>query len=167
MTQTTHTQAARLSPLDRIRRDALTRLGRRPMSAHKLEQALCRRWKDTDAVEQVIADLRSSGLINDQTFAREAIRQELAKAPIAAPALVRRLVSLGVDEPLAQDETRNALADQDPNAGAARLVAHRLSRMSMDLPKATKARRLAGALARRGFDATTIQEAIESALGPF
>lgn len=150
--------------LDAIRRDALRRLGRRPMSRAKLLEALTRRWKDADAAESVVSQLEAAGLIDDRAFAQEVIRQEFCKGPAAAPALSRRLMTLGVDESLAIAEAEHAVAGANLEDDALRYGASLIASMPADAPDEAKARRLARSLARRGFDDDVIQSVIERLL---
>ncbi len=148
-------------PDERIRRDALARLARRPLSRSRLADALLKRWKDADAVARTIGALAGAGLIDDRAFADEAVRQIRARGPLAPRALVLRLVKLGVPRALAEERIAAATADDDPADGARALAEQRLSRMPETLPTETKRRRIAGLLARRGYDAEAIAGALE------
>ncbi len=141
---------------ERVRRDALDRLARRPLSRSRLADALLKRWKDADAVSRTIDALAGAGLIDDRAFADEAVRQIRARGPLAGRAIVQRLVKLGVPRALAEERVAVAASDDDPAEDARALAAQRLSRMSVSLPTETKRRRIAGLLARRGYDAETI-----------
>lgn len=147
---------------DAIKRDALRRLGRRAMSRAKLREALVRRWKDEDAVGAVVAELEQAGMLNDRAFAQEAIRQELRKSPAAPRALTHRLLTLGVESDIARDEVERAFADRDLRADAIEFAQKRLRRMGRSLSDDAKARRLAGAMARRGFDSDHIRAALDA-----
>lgn len=130
------------------------------MSRAKLTDALMRRWNDAEAVQHVIQQLAKARILDDAAFAQEAIRQELAKSPAAPPALVRRLATLGVDESIARREVDRALTDRDEKDDIRALARKRLNAMSPNLSPEAKARRLAGALARRGFDAELVHDVV-------
>lgn len=163
MTDATRQRAT--ASIDRIRRDALDRLSRRPMSRSRLADALTRRWKNEPGVRDVIARLERAGLLDDRAFAAEAIRQELARAPAGAELLVQRLLGLGVDEELARDQAARTLEGSDPRADARTLAESRLRSIPARLPRPDRARRLGAVLARRGFDMDTIEEVVRALLG--
>lgn len=149
---------------ERVRRDALARLGRRPLSRARLTDALVTRWKDAEAVSRTIDALADAGLLDDRAYADEAIRQLRLKGPIAPRALKHKLLRLGVPSGVADESISAATADDDPAADARSLAERRLARMPTSLPTETKRRRVAGLLARRGFDAEAIAAAL-SGLG--
>ncbi|RMH26002.1 MAG: recombinase RecA [Planctomycetota bacterium] len=145
----------------RVRRDALARLARRPMSRARLAAALIARWGDERAVSEVLDSLARAGLIDDRAFADEAIRQALAEAPAAEAYLVARLVGLGVDEALARQRAAAALANHDEDADARALARECLARAPESLPIEARLRRVAGRLARRGYDEETVRSALD------
>jgi len=150
---------------ERIRRDALARLAKRPMSRTRLSAGLVKRWSDSGAVESVVAGLTRAGLLDDRAFADEAIRQALAKEPAAEAMLVHRLLALGVDESLARDRAAAALAGRDPLADARDLARATYASYPASTPHTTRLRRTAGLLARRGFDEDAIESALAKLLG--
>lgn len=145
---------------DKIHRDAKNRLARKPWTVRKMRAALLKRWRDEAVVEQVVANLDRAGLLDDEALARTAAAHELERAPIGADAMIGKLVRAGVDEPLARRVVDELFADRDVFDDAMTLAQRNVKSMPASLPCATRVRRLAANLARRGFDQETIAAVI-------
>lgn len=157
---TTRTPPSTASSADKIRTDALRRLGRRPWSRQKLTEALTRRWRKPDLVEQIIADLSRVGLIDDESLSRTAIEHELSKAPIAARAMLAKLLRAGVDEAIARRVVDECFAGRSVFDDAMTLGRRRLQSLPTSTTRQMRIRRLADHLARKGFDGETITDVI-------
>ncbi|MDZ4753426.1 MAG: RecX family transcriptional regulator [Phycisphaerae bacterium] len=147
----------------RARTVALKSLARSDHSRTMLERILVDRHEcDARIAAATLDELTSDGWLDDQRYATERARTLADERACSSAFIVESLVNDGVDErvaertahaaaPPAQDEQR-ALA-----AARAALRGERVTRASA--PKL--ARRIAGVLARRGFDADTITASLE------
>ena len=120
---------------------------------------LGRRFGD-DAAHCVVEALQRTGLIDD-VQAAESLRRRLERTgPIGPAKLASALTQHGVDPDVAEAALNNLATGQDAveaAACAAKAILPSLAR----LPEDTRRRRLAGRLARRGFDAETVQQVLE------
>jgi regulatory protein len=139
---------------------AMQALGRRSMSRHQLVQRLVDRGHAREDARCVVDDLAAEGWQSDREHAEAVCRRLLEGRPAAPRFVVDRLVAAGIDQGLAEEVTRVALADRDPLAAAETLARQRLGAMST-LSPATAARRVGGQLARRGFDHEEIGQVLD------
>ncbi|MCZ9308482.1 regulatory protein RecX [Corynebacterium uberis] len=150
-----------------VRQRALRLLDHRARSRHELHTRLREHDYPEPVIDKVLAQLEESRLIDDRTFAQEWVRQrrnrrgkstrmldvELEKKGISAT--VRREVLADIDD---EDEQRLA-------AEVAAKKARSLTTPPADYAQRTKAlRRIAGALARRGFSESVALPAATQAL---
>ncbi len=156
---TTRTSSSTATP-DKIRTDALRRLSRRAWSQRRLTEALIRRWRKADLVEQIIADLCRVGLIDDESLSRTAVEHELAKAPIGSRAMHAKLLHAGVDYDIAKQVVDEAFADRNAFEDAMTLGRKKLQSLPTSTPREKLIRRLADHLARKGFDGETVADVI-------
>lgn len=131
---------------------ALTLLARRPWTRKQLVAALRRRGYDPCAVMEEVYGLEHVGLVDDAAFAREYLsRRGLQRG---RRALSQELRAKGIE----RDVVTRTLEDRDAGAdeqAARALIGKRLPAMA-GLPLPVRQRRLAGQLARRGFDSGLI-----------
>ena len=135
-------------------------LGNRPRSEHEVRRRLARAAVPDDVVEQVLAQLRRWGLVDDAAFARYWAEQRQTFRPRGPRLLRAELRQHGVSAELAAATAEDAApsADQDAYRVAAK-KAHRLS--ALRLEERTFRTRLAQLLARRGFDWDTITPVVD------
>ncbi len=138
-------------------------LDRRMLSAAELRAKLAGKGVTASIQDRVLARLEELGLINDAALGQLLIEQ-LRKKGGAGPALLRdRLLKRGLDESLAE-ELAQPSGDDGNGAGAmeeALALAEKKMRSMRGLDATTTRRRLAGALARRGFDQETVMAVLE------
>ncbi|MEX0885603.1 MAG: regulatory protein RecX [Phycisphaeraceae bacterium] len=149
---------------DKAMRDALRLLARRAQSRSELVQKLRRRGHGSETCERVVERLADRGEVDDEAFARALIREELARKPAGPMLLRQKLAQKGVDRAMAERVVGEAFAEADQVGPAVELARKRWPSLARFDP-ATRRRRLYGVLARRGFDADTIRQALQSVEG--
>ena len=137
-------------------------LDQRSRSRHELRERLLnpRRVKegedgpDPDLVDEVLDSLTRSGLIDDEAFAREWVRQRFERRGKSSSVLRRELQNKGVSA--ADRESALQQIDESDERELARELARKKARSVKAVP-ADRAeldkelRRIVGVLARRGF----------------
>jgi regulatory protein len=139
---------------------ALGLLAVRWRSRQELSRRLTRAGFDADEVEVALGDLESVGLIDDDRFAREVVKDRATRRLAGDRAIRSALREKGVPE-----ETAAAALEKagDEAARAESLAAQRAPRMSGLAPEAAS-RRLYGLLLRRGFPPPVARDATRRAL---
>jgi regulatory protein len=134
-----------------------------PRTRAQLARSLARRNVSEDIVERVLARFADVGLIDDAAFAAAWVEARHAGRGMGRKGLAHELRTRGVDDELVEE----AVGELDPvreRATARTLVDKKLRGMHGVEPR-TKARRLAGMLARRGYSGglalSVIREALE------
>ena len=149
-------------PVDWARQIALRQLTAGPRSRSQLEQALRRKDCPEDVAATVLDRLEEVGLVDDEAYAGMLVRSQQAGRGLARRALRQELRKKGVDDETAQA----ALDDVDPHAEEERareLVAKRL-RSLHGLEPHVQTRRLAGMLARKGYDGEVAMRVVREAV---
>jgi regulatory protein len=146
---------------ERARRAALTLLGRRARSTATLIDRLTAKGHDEATAQRVVQELVADGWMDDRAYAEALARELLAKAPATAKLIAHRLRQRGIDEQLAEAIAHEAVAETDLHGTAVELARKRLRQME-NIPPATAARRIAGILARRGFDEDAVRAALHA-----
>ena len=139
-----------------IRARALRLLDQRARSEHELTDRLRRVDADypPELIDEVVADLARSGLLNDAAFAHEWVRQRHTRRGKSRAALDQELKHKGV-----ASEQRAAALEQisgEDEQERARQVVEKKARSLREVPADRlqydkELRRLVGMLARRGF----------------
>lgn len=133
-------------------RRAIRLLGVQERSEADLRVRLLR-YGPPEAVEEALGRLRVLGYVNDRRFSENFTEQRALEDGMGARRVGFELRRHGIGgELLAQSVDRAAQAEED----GARRVAERMTRHLASLPAEVRARRLAGALARRGFRSDVI-----------
>jgi regulatory protein len=138
-------------------------LRRRLRSRAELETALRLRGVSGEALLAVTADLRRGGWIDDARYARAWIRDRLALRPSGARRLRSELRRKGVDAQVVAGALAELLPVEMERDLALAQARARLVRLR-GVPLAAARRRLAGWLARRGYSADVIAEALRALL---
>ncbi len=153
--------AARLA----LRSLALNILNRRAVSKVQLVRSLTARGHDAAAARALAEEFEQRGLINEQAYAEALANHVLRGKPAGAGLVRRKLAQRGIARPIAESVTRAAGAAQDGRARALELARRLLRRVSLaQADPLARRRRLAGAIARRGFDPAEVRYALEHAL---
>ena len=142
---------------------ALRMLARTPVTQAMMRAKLGRRFGDS-AAHSVVDTLQRDGLIDDVEAAASLRRQLERSGPIGPAKLAQALAQHHVDPDVAQATLNDLATNQDALEAAMTAVDKMLPSLAQ-LTNETRRRRLTGRLARRGFDADTVQQALER-LGP-
>lgn len=156
----------------RAKQEAFRLLGRRPMTRKKVRDRLLSKGHGEAIVDEVLDRLVDDGWLDDRAFALEYAR-ELLRRRSAGPRLVRaKLEEQGVsaeiidrtldslnelDEPVAGSPSADpdpgrAETGESPTIERALLLAERRLKQWRGLERPVQMRRVAGLLARRGYD---------------
>ncbi len=144
---------------------AMNLLTARAVSRHQLLQKL-RRRNHTPETAAVVADrMGELGLIDDETFAHAAARTICLGPPAGVRLVEAKLRAKGIAGDLASRAAKAALAEHDPMDDALALAKRKLRTVQINAKDtAAVRRRLAAALARRGFDPDITRRAVETVL---
>ncbi len=156
------TRGAEPDPHDWARQIVLRQLTAAPRSRSQLEQALRRKNCPDDVAAAVLDRMEEVGLVDDTAYAAMLVRSQQAGRGLATRALRQELRRKGVDD----DTAAAALAEVDVPAEEERareLVARRLRSMH-GLEPHVQTRRLAGMLARKGYDGEVARRVVREAV---
>ncbi|GGL26617.1 regulatory protein RecX [Phycicoccus endophyticus] len=149
-------------PHDWAREIVLRQLTAAPRSRSQLEGVLRRKGCPEDVAREVLDRMEQVGLVDDEAYAGMLVRSQQAGRGLARRGLRHELRRRGVD-----DETAAAaVAQVDPaeeEERARALVTARLRSMH-GLEPHVQTRRLAGMLARKGYDAETAMRVVRQAV---
>lgn len=146
----------------RARTAAERLIARRALSAAELRGRLEARGHDPAAVKTVVASLVAAGAIDDRAVAAAAAARALGQKRSTTRA-ARDLAARGIDPDLAAEAAR-AAADDDGRTDLDRALHLARSRLRGELagkPPVVIRRRLAGVLARRGYDEDTVETVLD------
>jgi regulatory protein len=150
---------------DAAKEVALRILERGPRTEREVEDRLLARGFERDAVERAIERLRRVSLLDDRAFLRSFLRTELPRRPQGKRLLVNKLKRRGVPAPLLEEldrllEEEPDLAERslDTEAGRAEAALAELRKRHAKRDARDRARRLQGALLRRGFDWSMVRD---------
>lgn len=149
-------------PQQLAREVCLRLLDLRPHTRAELATALARRGVAAEAAQAVLDRFGEAGLVDDAAFAEAWVSSRQAGKGLARRALAHELRGRGVAGDVV-DEAVGALDAETELVTARRLVSRRLAVMA-DLPADTRARRLAGMLARRGYSPELVAHVIREVL---
>lgn len=149
-------------PHDVARQIALRQLTMAPRSRKQLEDKLAQKGCAQEVARAVLDRLEQVGLIDDAAFARTLVRSRQETRGLEPRALTRELRRKGVADDLIQD----AVADIEPDdqVDRARALVDKRLRTMGGLDKQVQTRRLAGFLARKGYDSSVAFRVINEAL---
>ena len=130
-----------------------------------LRRRLLQKQHRGDAVDQAIARLEWTGVVDDARFAEAFARGRVSRGR-GPSRILRDLLSQGVERQLAERAVQTAMRDEgvDP-AAAARAVAERRVKQLEALPPAARRRRLTAYLARRGFGGAETRDLVRELCG--
>jgi regulatory protein len=142
---------------------ALRNLSMSARSRSELESALARRRVPVDAASRVLDRLQQAGLIDDQRFARDWVESRQARRQLSRSALQHELQAKGVAREFI-DLALEGVGRED-ELRAARCFADKKLRSLADLPREVQRRRVAAALARRGFSSDIVSRVLADLIG--
>ncbi len=145
-----------ISDLEFARKIALDLLSARPRSEAELRAALAKRNVPDDLVDELCGRFVEVGLLDDDEFAATLVRSRSTYSHHGRYRIRQELRKKGIDDERAE-VALEAISDED-EFEAARAVAEKKLRSLSGLEPRVAARRLAGALARRGFAPDVVRE---------
>lgn len=128
---------------------ALRKLAAQARTRHELARALAARQVPEEVAEGVLDRMEAVGLVDDAGFARDWVESRQRRRHLSRSALRRELQNKGVERELVEGAVGEVNGDDE--LAAARQLAERKLRSMSGLSREVQYRRLAGALARRGF----------------
>ncbi len=150
--------------LDGVRLAAARMLNRRHLSRASLVRALVQRGAPEPLARRAAEDMAALGAIDESALAESLVSRAMAQRPAGPRLLRQKLAVKGVPRAVAERAIEAATAERDAAADALLLAERALARVPASLPAATKARRLLGALARRGFGPDVARAATREAM---
>lgn len=149
-------------PVGMARQIVLRKLAAQARTRHELAKAMAARKVPDEVAEQVLDRLTEVGLVDDAAFARDWVESRQQRRHLSAPALRRELQSKGVDRD-AIDAALSSVEFSDELV-AARDLARRRAAALVSQPYPVRYRRVAGALARRGFGSAIVAQVLREVL---
>lgn len=141
-------------PVAVARSIVLRKLAARARTRAELQAELHRRQVPDDAAAEVLDRMAAVGLIDDRDFARQWVESRQQRRHLSRRVLRQELETKGVSS--AEVDAALAPVSTDDELEAARALARKKLAGMRDLDAHVRYRRLAGALARRGFAAGTV-----------
>ncbi len=134
------------------------KLAAQARTRHELERVLRRQQVPEEVARDVLDRFGEVGLVDDAQFARDWVESRRVRRGLSRRALQRELQGRGVD----RDAIDEALAPvgREEELAAARALAQRKLRSMAGLDPQVRHRRLAGALARRGFGGSLVSRVL-------
>jgi regulatory protein len=142
--------------LEKAKQRAIGLISYRPRSVEEVKRRLKRVGVDDGAIEGVIASLRESGLLDDQSFSKAWVESRLGASPRSRRMIAWELRQKGVSEATISDSIENV---DDEAAGLALATKH-WPRFAKLESINERRRKLSEFLARHGFDYETIRDII-------
>lgn len=144
---------------ERARAYLIKLLKHRPRSRYEARTRLQQRGFSREIIESVLEQAVRAGIVDDAKFAQLWVEDRLSRRPRSRRLLERELRAKGI----APEHIQRAIARAglDEEALARQLIAERLPRLH-SLDEATRLRRLAGLLRRRGFSEEIIYRVLKS-----
>jgi len=135
----------------------------RARTRHELKTALARRGVAEDVAAQVLDRFQAVGLVDDTAFAAQWVESRQARRHLSRRHLRQELQRKGVP----RDDIETALTEVDgaDELEAARALGRKKLGTLSGVDPATRYRRLAGLLERRGFSSATTREVLAELLG--
>ena len=141
----------------------LRQLTAQQRSRSELAKTLKQREVPDDAAGVVLDRMEEVGLVDDATFAESWVQSRQSRRGLSRRVLRQELVRKGV----AGEDIDNALSmvGRDDELAAATALAEKKLRSMRGLDRQVQYRRLASALARRGFSSGLTAQVLSSVLG--
>jgi len=138
---------------------ALDFIGYRARSVWEVDQRLTKRGHSRKVIDEVIGELRRSGLLDDAHFAAQWAKGRMATKPLGERLLRHELKTKGISDEIVE-KTIAATFDgiSQRNLAAELLRLRRTRYLSLDWAKAR--RRMSDFLLRRGFSRDVVWEAV-------
>ena len=142
--------------LEKAKQRALGLIIYRPRSVSEVKLRLQRAGVDEDAIAQVIASLRESGLLDDEAFSKAWVESRLGSSPRSKRMIAWELRKKGVSDAVIESSTENV---SDEAAGY-ELALRRWPKVAKLETANERRRKLSEYLARHGFSYDIIEDVI-------
>ena len=149
-------------PVEVVREMALRSLDRRAYGTAELKAVLLRKGADEAVADDVLARLTRVGLLDDQAYAAALVEERHGIRHQSRRAVVYDLRRRGLDDEAVEAATAG-LDDAADWEGARRVAAQKAPRLA-GLDEITARRRLAGALARKGYSPAVVSGVVAETL---
>lgn len=136
--------------LQSAKQAALRLLARRPRSEREIRDKLREKEFGDEEIRQAIASLRSSGILDDEAFARTFIRDQLTIRPKGPVALKQKLLLLGIKKEIIDAALEDAFRESSQEEIALEAARKFLRRTAHGDLRSTR-QKLSAFLSRRGF----------------
>ncbi len=136
--------------LQSAKQAALWLLARRPRSEREIRDKLREKEFGDEEIRQAIASLRSSGILDDEAFARTFIRDQLTIRPKGPIALKQKLLLLGIKKEIIDAALEDAFRESSQEEIALEAARKFLRRTAHGDLRSTR-QKLSAFLSRRGF----------------
>jgi regulatory protein len=132
------------------------------MSRWELEQVLARREIEPETAQAELDRLESVGLLDDAALAVTLVYTQHTRKGLGRSAIAQELKRRHID-PLIIEDALEEIADDDELERATELAVKRVGQLA-SYDDETAKRRLHGFLARKGYDSSTVRQAMDAAL---
>ncbi|MBU1355981.1 MAG: recombination regulator RecX [Candidatus Edwardsbacteria bacterium] len=149
--------------INKARNYALRLLALRGRSVKDIRDKLKARAASPADIDLVIDDLLSLGLLDDEKFARDWIENRQHFRPTGVVRLRQELFAKGIDREIVDQAIREYKSNVDEFPAALDL-ARRKMKLYRKLDADTARRRLAGFLARRGYEGSVVSKVLKTLL---
>ncbi|MDP2808323.1 MAG: regulatory protein RecX [bacterium] len=142
---------------------ALRLIELKPRSVHEIRDKLAKNGIEKAEIETVCSELETIGLLDDVKFARDWIENRQHFRPMGVIRLRQELFVKGIDREIVDQ----AISDYKSNADelpAAQDLARRKLKLYRNLDDNAAKRRLAGFLARRGYEVSIVSKVLKELL---
>ncbi|WP_420175490.1 regulatory protein RecX [Luteococcus sp. OSA5] len=149
-------------PMEVAREIALRILTMRDHSRQELGDKLAAKDVPEDTIVELLDRFEEVGLLNDENFAQQWTRARRNSRKLSRAAVRRELQTKGVDRDLIED-TLSGIGHED-EVELATVLAQKKWRQVQNLPREVAYRRMAGALARKGYSSSVVAEVVRSVM---
>jgi len=153
-----------VSERERAYQYLLKLLSVRPRTEKEARSRLRGKGFSKGVVEQVIAQAKDEGLLDDALYARLYAEDRAARRPRSKRLIERELVRKGIPPELVRRELERALGERD-DLSLARAALEKRVPMLRGLPREVAWRRAYGYLLRRGFSPEVARTVVRELLG--
>ena len=140
----------------------LRKLAAQARTRHELAKALAARKVPDEVAAAVLDRMEAVGLVDDEAFARDWVASRQQRRHLSKSALRRELQTKGVDRERIEEAVSEVASDDEAEAALA--LATKKLRSMAGLERDVQYRRLAGALARRGFSGSVTSTVLSRVL---
>ena len=135
-------------------------LSQRGFSVQAMCERLMRRGYAESTAQSVADTLQRDGWLDDERLARDLVDSLCREKPAGKALIIEKLTKRGIATDLAHRVADERHESQNEDDAAMAFAKKRLAKMPNNVDKTTKARRLAGALARRGFEQDVVEDIV-------